>query len=79
MRGSDEQTASLFSNVSCEARVPSGQPLRLIRPVVDEALEVLSPASMGFTRGLAGPRSHRGNYRWRCCCRHFTRSAPNGS
>ena len=43
MRGSDEQTGSLFSYVSCEARVPADHPLRLIRAVVDEALDVLSP------------------------------------
>ena len=43
MRGSDEQTGSLFSYVSCEARVPAEHPLRLIRSVVDEALDVLSP------------------------------------
>ena len=42
MRGSDEQTASMFSYVSCEARVPPDHPLRLIRAVVDEALDVLS-------------------------------------
>ncbi len=43
MRGLDEQTGSLFSYVSCEARVPAHHPLRLIRAVVDEALDVLSP------------------------------------
>lgn len=43
MRGGDEQTAALFSYVSCEARVPSDHPLRPIRSIVDEALEVLSP------------------------------------
>src|SRR5271165_1834763 len=43
MRGSDEQTGALFSYVSCEARVPPDHPLRLIRAVVDEALDVLSP------------------------------------
>jgi transposase len=42
MRGTDEQTAALFSYVSCEARVPSDHPLRPIRMIVDEALEVLS-------------------------------------
>jgi transposase len=42
MRGSDEQTAALFSYVSCEARVPKDHPLRPIRSIVDEALEVLS-------------------------------------
>ena len=43
MRGFDEQTGSLFSYVSCEARVPADHPLRLIRAVVDEALDVLAP------------------------------------
>ena len=43
MRGGDEQTGALFSYVSCEARVPADHPLRLIRAVVDEALDVLSP------------------------------------
>jgi transposase len=43
MRGGDEQTAALFSYVSCEARVPSDHPLRAVRMIVDEALEVLSP------------------------------------
>ena len=43
MRGTDEQTASLFSYVNCEALVPAEHPLRLIRAVVDEALDVLSP------------------------------------
>ncbi len=42
MRGADERTAGLFSYVSCEARVPSDHPLRPIRMIVDEALEVLS-------------------------------------
>jgi transposase len=44
MRGGDVGTDSLFSYVSCEARVPRDHPLRAIRAVVDEALEVLSPA-----------------------------------
>jgi transposase len=44
MRG-DDRTAgdARFSYVSLEARVPSSHPLRLIRAVVDEALEALSP------------------------------------
>jgi transposase len=44
MRGEDASTASLFSYVSCEARVPEDHRLRPIRAIVDEALEVLSPA-----------------------------------
>ena len=43
MRGEDARTEELFSYVSCEARVPADHPLRSIRAVVDEALEVLSP------------------------------------
>jgi len=42
MRGSDGRTEQLFSYVSCEARVPADHPLRAIRMIVDEALEVLS-------------------------------------
>ncbi len=42
MRGSDDRTEGLFSYVSCEARVPADHPLRPIRAIVDEALEVLS-------------------------------------
>jgi hypothetical protein len=43
MRGADEQTGGLFSYASCGARVPADHPLRLIRAVMDEALDVLSP------------------------------------
>jgi transposase len=43
MRGDDKQTAGFFSYVSCEARVPADHPLRPIRAIVDEALEILSP------------------------------------
>jgi transposase len=43
MRGGDVRTDSLFSYVSCEARVPKDHPLRPIRAIVDEALEALSP------------------------------------
>src|SRR3954463_6590211 len=42
MRGTDSRTESLVSYVSCEARVPAEPPLRLVRAVVDEALEALS-------------------------------------
>lgn len=44
MRGEDRDTGALFSYLSCEARVPADHPLRAIRGIVDEALEVLSPA-----------------------------------
>jgi len=42
MRGADAQPGSLFSYVSCEARVPADHPLRVIRMIVDEALIILS-------------------------------------
>jgi transposase len=44
MRGDDVRTDSLFSYLSCEARVPEDHPLRPIRTIVDQALRVLSPA-----------------------------------
>jgi transposase len=43
MRGDDLRTDSLFSYVSCEARVPEDHPLRPIRVIVDVALDALSP------------------------------------
>jgi transposase len=44
MRGGDARTESLFSYLSCEARVPQDHPLRPIRTIVDQALTALSPA-----------------------------------
>ena len=55
MRGTDEQSAGLFSCVSCEARVPGDHPLRPIRMIVDEALEVLSPEFEGLYAKLGRP------------------------
>jgi transposase len=43
MRGWDARSDTLFSYVSCEARVPKDHPLRPIRRIVDEALAALSP------------------------------------
>ena|ERR1700710_1513066 len=43
MRGEDEQTGALFTYLSPEALVPAEHPLRAIRPVVNAALERLSP------------------------------------
>ena len=55
MRGADEQTEGLFSYVSCEARVPVGHPLRMIRAVVDEALEALSGELDGLYARVGRP------------------------
>jgi len=43
MRGSDEQSGAMFSYLSPDALVPAEHPLRLIRPLVNAALERLSP------------------------------------
>jgi transposase len=43
VRGTDEQTGALFSYLSPEALVSSDHPLRSIRPLVNSALERLSP------------------------------------
>ena len=55
MRGEDEQSGTFFSYVSCEARVPSDHPLRLIRAVVEEALDVLSGEFDGLYARLGRP------------------------
>lgn len=44
MRGADRQTAAMFSYLSPETMVPADHPLRAIRPIVNAALERLSPA-----------------------------------
>ena len=41
MRGSDERSGELFSYVDLEDRIPAGQPLRLIRRIVNEVLAAL--------------------------------------
>jgi len=55
MRGLDDQTAGLFSYVSCEARVPASHPLRPIRAIADEALEVLSSDFEGLYSKVGRP------------------------
>jgi transposase len=42
MRGEDKRSETLFSYVSCAARVPKDHPLRGILPIVERALEALS-------------------------------------
>jgi len=55
MRGSDGRSEGLFSYVSCEARVPADHPLRPIRSIVDEALEVLSSEFEGLYASVGRP------------------------
>ena len=55
MRGGDDRSEGLFSYVSCEARVPGGHPLRPIRAMVDEVLEVLSGEFDGLYSKIGRP------------------------
>ena len=55
MRGGDVRTDSLFSYLSCEARVPQDHPLRPIRTIVDQALTALSPTFDRLYSGLGRP------------------------
>ena len=55
MRGSDEQTGSLFRSVSCEAWVSADHPLQLIRAVVDDALGMFSPEFDRLYAGVGRP------------------------
>ena len=43
MRGADKQTGALFSYLNPDALVPRDHPLRAIRPLVNAALDELSP------------------------------------
>src|SRR5258708_18438467 len=43
MRGSDDQTSGMFSYLSPEQRVRQDHPLRAIRRMTDQVLEMLSP------------------------------------
>ena len=42
MRGQQERTSPLFSYISTEERIPSGHPLRQVRRLADQALELSS-------------------------------------
>jgi transposase len=55
MRGGDHRSEGLFSYVSCEARVPVDHPLRAIRAIVDEALEVMSADFDGMYSRIGRP------------------------
>ena len=55
MRGSDERSGSLFSDVDLEARVRKDHPLRPIRALVDEALAAMAREFAGMYSGLGRP------------------------
>jgi len=52
MRGADETSGSLFSNVDIEARIPASHRLRRIRRVVNGALASLGAEFERLYRGL---------------------------
>jgi transposase len=49
------QLGRFFSYMSCEARVPEGHPLRPLRAIADEVLEVLSPQLGRSSASGGGP------------------------
>jgi hypothetical protein len=79
MRGSDDHSEGLFSYVSCEARVPANHPVWPIRAMVDEALEVMSPAFEGLYSKIGRPSLRRRSCCGRCCSKRCTRSAVSVS
>src|SRR5215475_7070904 len=55
MRGSDERSGSLFSYVDLEARIRRDHPLRMIREIVNAALDDLSKAFAGLYTDFGRP------------------------
>lgn len=55
MRGGDHRSEGLLPYVGCEARVPGDHPLRAIRALVDEALEVMSADLDGMYSRIGRP------------------------
>ena len=55
MRGTDRQTARMFSYLSPEAMVPRDHPLRLIRPLANAALDRLSPSFHAIYSAVGRP------------------------
>ena len=60
MRGTDETSGSLFSDVDLEERIPARPPLRRIRQVVNDALASLDAGCAVLYPDLGRPpRSRR--------------------
>jgi transposase len=55
LRGNDRRPGGLFSYIDLEQRVPSDHPLRVIRTVVDDALQELSPTFLEIYRKRGRP------------------------
>jgi len=55
MRGGDDNQGAMFSYVSLEDRVPSDHPLRVVRRLVDSALQALSPRFAAMYSAVGRP------------------------
>ena len=78
MRGHDEQTHHMFSDLSPEQRVPADHPLRAVRALTDHALKTMSRRLPACTPRRDVRRSRLSNCCGPCCCRCCTRSGANG-
>ena len=80
MRGADHKSGALFSYVSCEERVPSDHPLRPIRLIVGEVLEVLSGEFERLYSKVGRPSIPPEKLCCgRFCFKRFTRCARSGN
>ena len=55
MRGSDDQTSGMFSDISPEQRVRADHPLRPIRRMTDAVLTQLSPRFTAMYSSMGRP------------------------
>jgi hypothetical protein len=79
MRGGDERSGALFSDVDLEGRVDKAHPLRTIRLVVNEALAGCRAICRRSTPDWVDRRSRLRSFCERCCCKRSIRSARSGN
>jgi transposase len=80
MRGGDFRSEGLFSDVSCEARVPFDHPLRPIQKIVDAALGALTGEFEKLYAKDGRPSiAPERNCFARCCCRPSIRCVRSDS
>jgi hypothetical protein len=77
VRGDDDRTGKVFSDVDLEARVRRDHPLRAIRTIANEALAALEREFAGLYSPIGQPSIPRRSCCGRCCCRRFTRSGSS--
>ena len=78
MRGADEQSGPLFSDLSPEQRVPADHPLRAIRTMTDEALRRMSPRFEAMYAKTGRASTRRSICCGRCCSKCSIRCAASG-